>query len=155
MRSLAYGLAAVLGLALPASADTTQNIQLAQAAQDSGAQSGAGTTAAQPGGQGGARTGATTTTRSSGTSQGTNARTEGRVSTEGRVREGRRDGDRTNIRANIRVGGDRDRDVVRSRFGTRTTIHSRAGVANEDVMIRRKHARRYVYNEPSTTVIRK
>jgi len=69
--------------------------------------------------------------------------------------EGRRDGEqsRTGVRANVRVGG--DRRMIHSRHdGERTTIRTRMG-SNDDTVVRRKSARRHVYSEPSTTVIKR
>jgi hypothetical protein len=154
MKTLALGLAAALGLALPAIADTTaRNVQLAQATQDSGAQSGGGTAGTQKSGGGTAGTqksggGAAATQRS-----GDNAQSSGTAGATRQV-EGRREGSRTNIRANVRIGGDGDR--VRSRTTTthRFGVRSRVG-SSDDVVIRRKNARRYVYSEPSSVTIKK
>src|SRR5439155_14496853 len=41
------------------------------------------------------------------------------------------------------------------RSGSRTAVGVRHAGASDDVIIRRKKARRYVYQEPSTTVVRK
>ena len=151
MRTYAIGLAAVLGLAIPASADTAATrIQLAQAASDSGA---------QPGGNAG--------TAERGNRQGSSNRGEGASKRGGdtvqapggaagtQTSEGRRDGEqsRTSVRANVRVGGDR-RMTHSRRDGSRTTIRTRIG-SDDDVVIRRKNVRRHVYSEPSTTVIKK
>src|SRR5688572_29314842 len=105
MRTLAISLAAVLGLALPAAADSTR-MQLAQAGQ--GAQSGAGGTAQQS--EGAAR----------GQRGGENA---GATGTTQQRTEGRRDGaeSRTNVRANVRIGGG-GREDVRSRVSTTRRI---------------------------------
>ena len=51
---------------------------------------------------------------------------------------------------NARAGG---REGVNTRFSTsRTSIRTRVG-GSDDVVIRRKAAKRYVYSEPSTTVV--
>ena len=55
------------------------------------------------------------------------------------------------MRANVRLGG---RDSVRTRTTTRFGVRTRVGVS-DDVVLRRKHARRHVYSEPSSVIIRK
>ena len=74
------------------------------------------------------------------------SRTAGTAGTT-RQTEGRREGSRTNIRANVRIGG---RDSVRTRTSTSTRFGVRTRVGgSDDVVIRRKNARRYVYSEPN------
>ena len=152
MKTLALGLAAALGLAVPAIADTSaRNVQLAQASKDGGAQSGGGAAATQQSGGGAATT--QRGGREGGARSGDNAQSSGSAGTN-RQAEGRREGSRTNIRANVRIGGDGDR--VRSRTTTtqRFGVRSRVG-SSDDVVIQRKKARRYVYNAPSSVTIKK
>jgi hypothetical protein len=149
MRTYAIGLAAVLGLAIPASADTAATrIQLAQTASDSGAQAGGSAGTAEPG------------NRQGSSKQGSSKRGGDTVQAPGgaagtQTSEGRRDGEqsRTSVRANVRVDGDR-RMTHSRRDGSRTTIRTRIG-SDDDTVIRRKNVRRHVYSEPSTTVIKK
>src|SRR5437588_7061255 len=106
-RTCALGLAAILGLAIPASADTAATrMQLAQAAApDSGTQAGgnAGTTQ-RSGREGNSVRG----------SDGAQHLGEGT-----RRSEGRRDANESRVSVRASVRGDRDRDVRRSRtFGS-------------------------------------
>src|SRR5689334_5587274 len=114
MKTLAFGLAAVIGLALPAIAGPQDQIKIAQATQ-SGSQS--GTTAAQPGSSGGSATqsqsgtqnqSSTRTRNREGSARNDNmksgsASSERREGREGR--EGRREGSRTSV--SVR-GGERE-----------------------------------------------
>jgi hypothetical protein len=144
MRTYALGLAALLGLAIPASADTAASrIQLAQAASDSGARAGSNAGTAERGSHQGSGKRGGDAMQAPGGSAGT------------QTTEGRSDGEqsRTGVRANVRVGG--DRHMIHSRHdGARTTIRTRMG-SNDDTVVRRKSARRHVYSEPSTTVIKR
>jgi len=144
-RTCALGAAALLiGLALPASADTAvKQLQLAQAS-DSGTQS--GTNARQQGGSSGTNARGTTTTQGGSANMG---RSEGQR-TEGRSESSE---SRTSVRANVRGG---DREMRGRRFGSRTTIRTRVGQRdNDDVIVRRKHRRHFVSSEPSTRIIKR
>lgn len=159
MRTYAIGLAAVLGLAIPASADTAApRIQLAQAASDSGAQAGGSAGTAERGNRQGLSQQGSSKQGSS--QQGSGKRGGDTVQAPGgsagtQTSEGRRDGaqSRTSVRTNVRIGGDR-RVTHSRRDGSRTTIRTRIG-SDDDVVVRRKNVRRHVYSEPSTTVIKK
>jgi hypothetical protein len=144
MRTYALGLAALLGLAIPASADTAANrIQLAQAASDSGAQTGsnAGTV-----GRG---------SRESTGARGGDAMQKPGGSAGTRTSEGRRDSEqsRAGVRADVRVGGDRHMTHSRG-HGARTAIRTRTS-SNDDVVVRRHKARRHVYSEPSSITVKR
>jgi hypothetical protein len=150
MKTVALGVAALLGLAIPASAGPNDQIQLAQAST----QSNRGGSASQST-QGSTKEGSATQgsnaaqfSNREGSARSGDMRSSGNERREGH--EGRREGSRTSV--NIRAG---ERDGVRSRFSTsRTSIRTRVG-GSDDVVIRRKNAKRYVYGEPSTTVIKK
>src|SRR5436305_223687 len=163
MKSLAFGFAAVLGLAMPAAAGTVDRVHLAQAAPSGSGQSGAaGDAARTSGGRDGAAT-SRDSARSSGAGGADRAAESRRDRDGGRMSEGRRDGDRmgegrregsrTSIRTNVRIG---ERDGVRSRvrYGSRTTIHARYG-SSDEVYLHRKKARRYVHSEPAVIIRRK
>src|SRR3954465_3741152 len=106
MKTLAFGLAAVLGLALPAAAATADRFQFAQAGPSGGGQAGAG----QSGSAGGAAQSPGTrdsggaaanrnSARSSGADRGSRSTESRRDSASGHVSEGRRHGPRPNTRA--------------------------------------------------------
>jgi hypothetical protein len=139
--TLIVAAAAGVGLAAVVSADAaTDRILLAQA-QDAGAQSGAAK-ATQPGGAGNREGGAAAARSSEG--KGASVRDSG--------------GDRTTVRSQgtsrtsvQRSGGAR----VSVRGGSRTAVGVRTAASDDAVIIKRKKARRYVYSEPSATVIKK
>jgi hypothetical protein len=151
MRILAvmFGAAAALAVAAPVAADPgTGRVQLAQA-QDSGMQSGSSTGARQQGSSGsqqgssgmsqqgsaGQREGGTAATRQSSGGGAAISQTQGTSRTTVRQRS---EGARVSVRG-----------------GSRTAVGVRSAASDDAVFIKRKKARRYVYSEPSTTVIRK
>ena len=134
VRTLAIilGAAAVIAVAAPASADPAAGrVQLAQA-QD--AQSGSGMGASQQGSSGNRNSGAASRESNGG-------RTTMRGETQG--------SSRTTVRA--RSGG--DRMAVHGRG--HTTVGVRSAASDDAVIIKRKKARRYVYGEPSATIVKK
>ena len=149
MRTLAIilGAAAVIAVAAPASADPAAGrVQLAQA-QD--AQSGSGMGASQQSSSGKRDSGAAATRNSQGGSQGSGA--AARESNGGRttMRGETQGSSRTTVRA--RSGG--DRVAVHGRG--HTTVGMRSAASDDAVIIKRKKARRYVYSEPSTVIVKK
>ena len=149
MRTLAIilGAAAVIAVAAPASADPAAGrVQLAQA-QD--AQSGSGMGASRQGSSGNRDSGAAATRNSQGGSQGSGA--AARESNGGRttMRGETQGSSRTTVRA--RSGG--DRVAVHGRG--HTTVGMRSAASDDAVIIKRKKARRYVYGEPSATIVKK
>src|SRR5213078_2492412 len=145
MRILAvmFGAAAVLAVAAPVAADPgTGRLQLAQT-QDSGSQSGSSTGARQQGSSG-------TSQQGSSGQRDSGSAASGGSSGGGSAAINQTQGtSRTTVRE--RSGG--ARMAVRS--GSRTAVGVRHAGASDDVIIHRKKARRYVYHEPSTTVVRK
>jgi len=149
MRTLAMilGAAAAFAVAAPASADPAAGrVQLAQA-QD--AQSGSGMGASQQSSSGKRDSGAAATRNSQGGSQGSGA--AARESNGGRttMRGETQGSSRTTVRA--RSGG--DRVAVHGRG--HTTVGMRSAASDDAVIIKRKKARRYVYSEPSTVIVKK
>jgi hypothetical protein len=143
--TLILGATAAAGIAGAVSANPVPDrIQLAQA-QDSAPQSGSGLGASPRNSTGNRESGAAATRGSEGS--GATARESA--------------GGRTTVRNGTQTTS---RTVVRERSGgTRVSVHGRSRaavgvrtVASDDaVVIRRKKARRYIYSEPTTTVIRK
>jgi hypothetical protein len=149
MRILAvmFGAAAVLAVAAPVAADpATGRLQLAQA-QDSGSQSGSSTGARQQGSSGSQQGGSGMSQQGSGGQrEGGSARTRQSSGGGAAVNQTQRGASRTSVRERS--------EGVAVRGGSRTTVGVRSG-ASDDVIIHRKKARRYVYGEPSTTIIKK
>src|SRR6266511_1768058 len=147
--SVVLGAAAALAVTAPVAADPGPGrVQLAQA-QDSGMQSGSGTGARQQGSSGsqqgssgmsqqgsaGQREGGSAATRQSSGGGAAISQTQGTSRTTVRQRS---EGARVSVRG-----------------GSRTAVGVRSAASDDAVFIKRKKARRYVYSEPSTTVIRK
>src|SRR5262245_61827473 len=145
MRTLAMilGAAAVIAVAAPVSADPAAGrVQLAQA-QD--AQSGSGMGASQQGSSGNRNSGAAATRNSQGSGAAARESNGGRTMMRGETQGS----SRTTVRA--RSGG--DRVAVHGR--SHTAVGVRSAASDDAVIIKRKKARRYVYSEPSTTIVKK
>jgi len=145
MRTVAIilGAAAAIAVAAPASADPAAGrVQLAQA-QD--AQSGSGMGASQQGSSGNRNSGAAATRNSQGGGAASRESNGGRTTMRGETQGS----SRTTVRA--RSGG--DRMAVHGRG--HTTVGMRSAASDDAVIIKRKKARRYVYGEPSTTIVKK
>jgi hypothetical protein len=148
MRILAviFGAAAAVAVAGPVSADPAAGrVQIAQA-QDSGSQSGSGMSKSQQ--QGSSRTGASQQGSSDQRNSGNNAASRNSSGRQAATNNQMQGSSRTTMRE--RSGG--ARVSVHGRGRTAVGVRSAGG---DDVIIHRRHARHYVYGEPSTTVIRK
>jgi len=133
--------AAAIGVVAAASAGATDRMQLAQA-QGAGAQS-------QPGASGNQQTG--TANRQSGAAKGRGSESSGAAaSTSGGTRAGVRSEGGSVSRSTIHQGS--AGTAVR---GNRSAVGVRTVHSDDRVVTKRNKARRYVYSEPSTTVIRK
>ena len=152
MRILAvmFGAAAVLAVAAPVAADPgTGRHQLAQA-QDSGSQSGSSTGARKQGSSGSQQGSSGMSQQGSSGQGGSGSAASGGSSGGGSAATNQTQGtSRTTVRG--RSAGAR----IAVHSGSRTAVGVRHAGASDDVIIRRKKARRYVYQEPSTTVVRK
>jgi hypothetical protein len=143
MRTLAIILGAAAVIAVAASADPAAGrVQLAQA-QDT--QSGSGMGASQQGSSGKRNSGAAATRNSQGGGAAARESNGGRTTMRGETQGS----SRTTVRA--RSGG--DRMAVHGRG--HTTVGMRSAASDDAVIIKRKKARRYVYGEPSATIVKK
>jgi hypothetical protein len=141
IRTLIVGATAAVGIAGAVSANqASDRIHLAQA-QDSGAQSGAG----QRSSTGNRESGGAATRGSEGRGATAPDSGGGRAA----VRDGTTATSRTVVRE--RSGGTR----VSVRGGSRAAVGVRTAATDDAIVIKRKKARRYVYSEPSMTVIKK
>src|SRR5262249_37471060 len=110
-------------------------------AQDSGAQSGSSTGATEQGSSGMNQQGSAGQRQSGNTAK---QNVSGGTAATGTQTQ-------STSRTTVREGSRGARMAVHS--GGRTAIGVRHAGASEDIIIRRKKARRYVYHEPSTTVV--